>query len=200
MKLKKEVFLKPDFVAYAQSNLTLVTIDFPKHKNVSSTLQATNQRVAQEFQVQGFPTLVLLDSQGRRLGNVNYAQGGAKVFVAELERLIRPPHETAPTKTAPAPAKNPTAGQGKSGQKSKNAESAEAAEAHSKLTLKSISGSKHRRLAIINGIALSTGATATFDLTTGSVQVRCLQIKDKSVVVTVNGHEPVELKLPDSSA
>jgi protein disulfide-isomerase len=201
MKLKKDVFLKPEFVAYAQSNLTLVTIDFPKHKNVPSTLQATNQRVAEQFQVQGFPTLVLLDSQGKRVGNVNYAQGGAKVFVAELEKLIRPPPEPVAPKTVPTPPKNPTVRQGRSGDKGKAAETVAAAttEAPSALTLKRISGSKHRRLAIINGIALSQGSTATFALTSGSVQVRCLEIRDKSVVVTVNGRER-ELKLSGTSA
>src|SRR5882762_3146601 len=39
LKLHKEVFLKPEFEAYAKSNLVLVEIDFPKRKPQAPVLQ-----------------------------------------------------------------------------------------------------------------------------------------------------------------
>lgn len=101
MKLRKEVFVRQEFEAYAKSNLVLVAIDFPKHKAVPEPVQAANQRLAQHLGVQGFPTLVLLDGQGNRMGNVNYGQGGAKAFVAELDRLLHPPPDPGPDRATP---------------------------------------------------------------------------------------------------
>src|SRR6266536_4750172 len=57
MKLRKEVFLKAEFESYAKSNLVLVGIDFPKRKPQPAALQTANQQLADQFKVQGFPTL-----------------------------------------------------------------------------------------------------------------------------------------------
>jgi thioredoxin-related protein len=179
MKLRKEVFSKAEFDGYARSNLVLLLVDFPKHKQVAPGLQSTNQQVAQQFQVQGFPTLILLDSQGRRLGNVNYAQGGTRAFLAEIERLRQLAREAA----VQAQAKNET--------------KADSGLSLSKLlTLKRITGSKQRRRAVINDCTFSTGEIAMVKLAEGAVQIQCLEIRGDSVVISINGQkEKRELKL-----
>ena len=93
MKLRKDVFTKVEFEQYARSNLVLVAIDFPKRKLLPPTAQAVNQRVAEQYQVQGFPTLILVAGNGDRLGTVNYGHGGARTFLAEVEKLRNPPPE-----------------------------------------------------------------------------------------------------------
>ncbi len=95
IKLRRDVFLKPDFEAYARTNLVLVEVDFPKRKPLAPEIQKANQRLAQQFQVQSYPTLILLDSKGAKLGAVSYANGGTKTFVAEVEKILRPPQEPA---------------------------------------------------------------------------------------------------------
>jgi protein disulfide-isomerase len=93
IKLRRDVFLKPDFEAYARTNLVLVEVDFPKRKPLAPETQKANQRLALHFQVQSYPTLILLDAKGAKLGAVNYANGGTKTFVAEVEKILRPPQE-----------------------------------------------------------------------------------------------------------
>src|SRR5687767_1735793 len=39
MKLRKEVFAKPDFDSYVRTNLILVRIDFPKHTPMPAALK-----------------------------------------------------------------------------------------------------------------------------------------------------------------
>ncbi len=95
IKLRRDVFLKPDFEAYARTNLVLVEVDFPKRKPLAPETRKANQRLAQQFQVQSYPTLILLDSKGAKLGAVSYANGGTKTFVAEVEKILRPPQEPA---------------------------------------------------------------------------------------------------------
>jgi len=176
MKLRKEVFLKQEFGDYAKSNLVLVLIDFPKHKPLPTSLQTTNQRVAEQFQVQGFPTMILLDSQGRRLGAVNYAQGGPRTFLAEVEKLIHPPPEPPPPKPKLGPV--PVL-------RSARAEAREA-DPTKGLQLRKITKTKGGRQADINGRTLSAGEVATVRLATGDVRVRCVEVRDKSVVVILN--------------
>ncbi len=107
IRLKRDVFLKADFASYARSNVVLVEIDFPKRKRLTPEAQATNRRLAQQFQVQGYPTLVLLGADGTRLGNVNYANGGTRTFLAEMEKILRPPPDPIVVKKAPAKVPTP---------------------------------------------------------------------------------------------
>ena len=191
MKLRKEVFLKPEFESYARSNLVLVAIDFPKRKPQPTALQQANQQLAEQFQVQGFPTLLVLDSQGGSLGRLSYGQGGAKMFLAELEKLIHPPPETPPSRMA-----------AKKNSDSKAASKlSEVGEPGRKdLILKKISGTKERRQAPINSHTFAVGETASVKVAAGRVRVHCVEIRDKSVIVTVNGQkEKQELKLAEGT-
>lgn len=55
------------------------------------------------------------------------------------------------------------------------------------LTLNGISGGKGNRLAIINGQTLAVGESAQIRLAESQVKVRCEEIREDSVVVTVDG-------------
>lgn len=178
MKLRKNVFLKPDFAAYAQTNLVLVEIDFPKRKLLPPEVQKANQRLEQQFQVQGFPTLVLLDRNGTRLSNVNYANGGTRTFLAEVEKILRPPSDIPPAKPAnkkPAPPKR------------YQPATTSALTNQSALTLSKITGTKKKRQAVINNTTFVIGQTATVKSGTNQVKVSCVEIRKRSVIVMLNG-------------
>ncbi len=72
IKLDKEVFSKPEFQEYANKNLVLVELDFPRRKEISATERSQNEELAQEHGVQGFPTLIVLDSNGKKMGELSY--------------------------------------------------------------------------------------------------------------------------------
>jgi hypothetical protein len=44
MRLKKEVFDQPAFAAFAEANLVLVEVDFPRHKSQDTALKEANER------------------------------------------------------------------------------------------------------------------------------------------------------------
>jgi protein disulfide-isomerase len=86
--LRKDVFSSPQFVAYAKTNLVLVDIDFPVHKEQTEELKKTNQALSEKFKVEGYPTVVVLGSDGNELKKeTGYSGQSAKEFIAELERL-----------------------------------------------------------------------------------------------------------------
>jgi protein disulfide-isomerase len=85
--LDKEVFSKPEFKEYAKKNLVLLEVDFPKMKKLPTETSAQNERLAQQFRIQAFPTVVVMDSTGKPIGALGYMRGGPEVFIAELEKL-----------------------------------------------------------------------------------------------------------------
>ena len=87
IKLDREVFSKPEFKDYASKNLVLVEVDFPRGRELSAAERAQNEELAMRHQVQGFPTIVILDSDGKKVGELGYMPGGPSAFIAELDRL-----------------------------------------------------------------------------------------------------------------
>ena len=64
------------------------------------------------------------------------------------------------------------------------------------LALKGISGPASRRFALINNQPLAVGETAYVRIATGQVKVRCVEIREDSVIVSVEGDpEQKELRL-----
>jgi protein disulfide-isomerase len=86
IKLQKDTFSKPEFKKFAEQSLVLVELDFPREKPQSDELKKQNEELAEKFGIQGFPTLVLLDPQGKEAArNVGYLQGGPEAFIQWVE-------------------------------------------------------------------------------------------------------------------
>lgn len=55
-KLQREVFAKKDFIDWANKNVVLLELDFPRRKQLSPELVQQNNSLQQQFQVSGYPT------------------------------------------------------------------------------------------------------------------------------------------------
>ena len=87
IRLDKDVFSKPQFKDYATKNLVLVEVDFPRSKEQNPDLRKQNRQLAEQYQVQGFPTIVVLNGAGREVWRYDgYFSGGADAFLAEIEK------------------------------------------------------------------------------------------------------------------
>lgn len=60
--LNKSVFSKKEFINEASKKFVLVKIDFPKG---NPALAEKNEPIAKKFNIDGFPTCVLLDHEGK---------------------------------------------------------------------------------------------------------------------------------------
>lgn len=88
IKFEKDVLSTPQFAAYADRKLQLVRLDFPHHSSQSDALKRANAALYGQFRVDGFPTFVLVNGDGRELGRqVGYLRGGPDAFIAELENF-----------------------------------------------------------------------------------------------------------------
>ena len=67
------------------------------------------------------------------------------------------------------------------------------------ITLKGITGTSDRRLALINNMAFASGEVGNVRVPGGSLKIRVLNISEKSVTVAVEGDSvPHELKIRDT--
>jgi thioredoxin-related protein len=86
IKFDGEVLGTEDFKNYAAKNLVLVKVDFPRKTPQSSDLKKANEALSKQFNVDGFPTFVVLNKDGKEIGRqVGYQAGGAKAFIDELD-------------------------------------------------------------------------------------------------------------------
>lgn len=90
IKLDKEVFSKKEFQEYAEANLVLMEVDFPRKLEQSAEVKAQNKELDKEFKIEGYPTLFLLDADGKKLSeDVGYREGGAQAYVDHLKSLLK---------------------------------------------------------------------------------------------------------------
>ena len=87
IKLNKEVFSKPEFAEFAAKNLVLVEVDFPRSKPQSADLKKANQALQEKYKIEGYPTIIVLNGVGKKIGELGYQPGGPKAFIAKLEEL-----------------------------------------------------------------------------------------------------------------
>jgi protein disulfide-isomerase len=87
IKLHKEVFSTPEFAEYAKKNLVLVEVDFPNKKKQSAELKKANDALQKKYSIEGYPTIIVLNGEGKKIGKLGYMPGGPKAFIAELEKV-----------------------------------------------------------------------------------------------------------------
>lgn len=86
IKLDKDTFSKSEFKNFAKENLVLVELDFPNNKPQTDVVKKQNEELQAKFNVEGFPTLVLLNSQGKEVArNVGYLRGGPEGLIKWVE-------------------------------------------------------------------------------------------------------------------
>ncbi len=95
-RVRDEIFVQKHFLSYAADNLILLEVDSPRQKKLPAELEKQNNALKEKYAVEGYPTLLLLDADGKELGRLGYMQGGPKTFVRELKRLIATPPAPAP--------------------------------------------------------------------------------------------------------
>jgi len=90
--MEKQVFSKPAWKTYAKENLVMVLIDFPNDKSlVPEKYTKRNEALSEQYDVKGFPTFILLDSDAKTvLGRIGAGREKTpESVIAELKKLFR---------------------------------------------------------------------------------------------------------------
>ncbi len=87
IRLKDEVFKHDAFKKAAPEKFVLVELDFPKSIQQDEKIKAQNQKLQQEYAIQGFPTILLMDAEGKPYAKTGYQKGGPDEYLKHLEEL-----------------------------------------------------------------------------------------------------------------
>jgi protein disulfide-isomerase len=82
IQMDREVLEKPEFMKYADQNLILVKLDFPRKKQLPTEEIAQNRALQKQYSIDGYPTYVLLNSAGKEVNRQEGAlDGGPSAFI-----------------------------------------------------------------------------------------------------------------------
>lgn len=86
IKLHDNVFSKKEFQEAIPKKFVMVTLDFPKDKSKQSKEeQQQNKKLQDQYSVSGFPTIYLMDADGKPFAkNVGYGGDSAADYVKDL--------------------------------------------------------------------------------------------------------------------
>ena len=87
IKLEKEIWETEEFKAFSKSNFVMLRADFPRRKKnvLSKDLQEQNNNLAEKYNKNGFfPLVVILDENGKVLGETGYKKTTPKAYIKLL--------------------------------------------------------------------------------------------------------------------
>lgn len=89
MKKEKEVISNKEFMEFAAAHFILMEVDFPKKKEQAAELKAQNAQLKKEYLNDGYPTIWVLDAQGKKLSeDLGTLGGGAAAHIAKLKEIL----------------------------------------------------------------------------------------------------------------
>jgi thioredoxin-related protein len=85
--LDKEVLSQQSFKDFADKNYVAVTLDYPHNTPQSDAVKQQNDDLAKQFNIEGFPTLIVLSPDGKEIGRqVGYEPGsGPDAVMSKLK-------------------------------------------------------------------------------------------------------------------
>ena len=89
IRLHKEVFRHEEFLRPARKDFVLVSLDFPKRAAARAKVPnpERNAALAQLYGVTGYPTVLLMTTDGTVYGRTGYRKGGPQAYVGHLAEL-----------------------------------------------------------------------------------------------------------------
>ncbi|MBL4587675.1 MAG: thioredoxin family protein [Flavobacteriales bacterium] len=96
-RLQREVFVKPEFVEWANKNVVLMELDFPRRTAQPEELKTQNMNIMRMFGVRGYPTVWFVNPSKEeskinfgKIGSTGYVAGGPDAWIAAANKIIQP--------------------------------------------------------------------------------------------------------------
>jgi thioredoxin-related protein len=87
-KLVSEVFGKDQFKTEAPKKFVLVELDYPHAKKQSDELKKQNKELLAKYKVQGYPTILVMDADGKVIAQTGYQPGGPEAYLKHLGEFV----------------------------------------------------------------------------------------------------------------
>ena len=89
-KLEKEILSTETFRKGAAGRYELVYIDNPRNKDLLSEHgKENNKKLTSKYDIHGFPTVLILDADGKKVAEMGYDDGGPEKYLEKLEDEVK---------------------------------------------------------------------------------------------------------------
>lgn len=88
-RLKSEVFEKDQFIEWAKDNVVLLELDYPRQSKQSPEIKKQNAELADRFQIDAYPTVLLIAPSGQVIGRIGYIKGGPTAWTGQVESILK---------------------------------------------------------------------------------------------------------------
>lgn len=96
VRLQKEVFFTDEFKKWANDNVVLLELDFPRRTPQDDNLKAQNRQLQSMFKVRGYPTIWFVNPEINpekqinlvRLGTTGYVKGGPLAWINKVRPIV----------------------------------------------------------------------------------------------------------------
>lgn len=112
IRLQKEVLKTPEFADWAQKNVVLVELDFPRRTPQDPSIQQQNAQLQQILEVRGYPTVWFVTPTKKdgkmnlgKLGSTGYVAGGPSKWLEGANQILANGQVPATVPNAPVAAK-----------------------------------------------------------------------------------------------
>ena len=90
IRLKEEVFETDEFLAWAEENVVLLELDYPRRAKQAADIKAQNKELSERFKVESFPTVLFISPSGQEVGRTGYVQGGPEKWLSVTDAILNP--------------------------------------------------------------------------------------------------------------
>lgn len=88
IKMNTQILSTPEFNQALSQKMIFVKVDFPRSTQLDKATKQQNDQLSKTFGVQGFPTVILLDSNGDRIEKLSFQAGGGAIYAKKVLDII----------------------------------------------------------------------------------------------------------------
>ncbi len=88
IKMNAQILSTPEFQQALSQKMIFVEVDFPRQSKLDKATKEQNDKLSKSFGIQGFPTVVLLDSNGQRIEKLGFQAGGGAKYAQKVLSII----------------------------------------------------------------------------------------------------------------
>jgi len=86
-KLTRSVFVHDEFKTWADENVILLEVDFPRRKSIPANIKSQNSSLRQAFGIRGYPTIVVFDLDKNDAGEFAISALGRTGYTKTVDKF-----------------------------------------------------------------------------------------------------------------
>ncbi len=90
-RLEQEILQTPEFESWSSANVIKVMVDFPQYHELAPRVAEQNKKLKQHFEplLKGYPTILMVRSDGSIVGRLGYESGGPMAWIAKADSVLQ---------------------------------------------------------------------------------------------------------------